>query len=166
MFEKRYRDDPVYHTLADGIAELKEIYEPLLEVPYSEGDRCSEAAPMYERIDGICERILGSDPPMYTDTLIRLRRVRLLCRNDSDPDIRPTCIALDLVFLIEGLESSVECFRIRGPALRIWDALRCLVWPEPCDKDMGKTYRVGFGYRIRVAFMCWSAERDVKKKGR
>ena len=164
MFEKRYRYDPTYHTLVAGIAELREIYEPLLEVPFSKGDRLSEAAPMYERIDGICERILESDPPMYTDTLIRLRRVRLLCRDDSDPDIRPTCIALDLVFLIEDLESSAEDFRIRGPARRVWDALRYLVWPEPCDKDLGKTYRIGFGHRIRVAYMYWSVERDMRKE--
>jgi len=164
VFEKRYRDDPTYHTLVAGIAGLKGIYEPLLEVPYSKGDRLSETAPMYERIDGICEMILESDPPMYTDTLIRLRRVRLLCRDDSDPDIRPTCIALDLAFLIEDLESSAEGFRIRGPARRVWDALRYLVWPEPCDKDMGKTYRIGFGHRIRVAYMYWSVERDMRKE--
>ncbi len=108
VFEKRYEECPTYETLVHGIAELGEIKDALIEIPYQRREeRGREPSPLYDSADKICGDILESDPPMYTDTLLRLWKIQLLCRNDTDPDIRPTCIAHEIVYLIRDLEASV-----------------------------------------------------------
>ncbi len=90
-----------------------------------------------------CGAFLDANPPMFTDTLIRMKKLRDLCLADPElgDEVKAQYVAQEVTFVLKELDELMDDYAVRGPVIRFLLRAWRLIRPQVIDIEDGVSYR-------------------------
>lgn len=142
IVEPRYEDCDECRALREQTPVLEEAADELLEIGLDGDDRSDEAEEMFRRIREACEILSGYEYYTFYDTMVRLDKLKDLCR-PSAPDYarRATYVAQETALLVRELKLHIEAYRVRSSPARLGAWALGWIRPEVVDVENGVVLR-------------------------
>ncbi|MBR4227201.1 MAG: hypothetical protein IKR86_10665 [Candidatus Methanomethylophilaceae archaeon] len=97
----------------------------------------------FSGIRDACGAFLDANPPMFTDTLIRMEKLRDLCLADPElgDEVKAQYVAQEVTFVLKELDELMDDYVIRRPGTRFLLRAWRLIRPQVIDIEDGVRYR-------------------------
>ncbi len=111
-----------------------------------------------------CGAFQDANPPMFTDTLIRMEKLRDLCLADPElgDEVKAQYVAQEVTFVLKELDELMDDYAVRGPVIRFLLRAWRLIRPQVIEIEDGIRYRP----RLSTRMAMWEADRLMAKAGK
>ncbi len=111
-----------------------------------------------------CGAFQDANPPMFTDTLIRMEKLRDLCLADPElgDEVKAQYVAQEVTFVLKELDELMDDHTVRGPVIRFLLRAWRLIRPQVIEIEDGVRYRP----RLSTRMALWEADRLMAKAGK
>ncbi|MBR4225947.1 MAG: hypothetical protein IKR86_04090 [Candidatus Methanomethylophilaceae archaeon] len=118
----------------------------------------------FSGIRDACGAFLDANPPMFTDTLVRMEKLRDLCRADPElgDEVKAQYVAQEATFVLKELDELMDDYAVRGPVIRFLLRAWRLIRPQVIEIEDGVRYRP----RLSTRMAMWEADRLMAKAGK